>query len=122
MTLEEKSAHELGREGELIACRYLEAKGYKILARGFRYQHWEIDIVALDGETLVFIEVKTRHHGRFGFPEEAVNTAKQARIRASASGWLASQAHKFQDCRFDILSITYQLGGPPEIVHLQDAF
>ncbi len=122
MTSKVSTAHELGKTGESAAVNYLEAKGYEILAQGFRYQHTEIDIIACHGQTVVFVEVKTRRNERYGFPEEAVDTTKQTRIKTTAAYWLSRQKQKFRDCRFDILSIIFRSEKDFEIFHLRDAF
>ena len=113
----------LGRGGEDAAVAYLEKNRYRILARGFRFLHGEIDIVARHEETIVFIEVKTRAGGEFGPPEEAVTASKQRRIRRMAEGFLM----KFRigpdtPCRFDVLSLRVGEDGVPEIRHVKDAF
>ena len=113
----------LGRSGEDAAVAYLERNRCRILARGFRALHGEIDIIARDGETLVFIEVKTRAGGEFGPPEEAVTGAKQRRIRRMAEAFLS----KFRigpdtPCRFDVLSVHVGADGIPEIRRVKDAF
>jgi len=102
---------------------YLEKNRYRILARGFRFLHGEIDIIARQGETIVFIEVKTRSGAGFGSPEEAVTASKQKRIRRMAEGFLM----KFRigpnvPCRFDVLSISVGKDDVPEIRHVKDAF
>ncbi len=113
----------LGRSGEDAAVDYLEKNRYRILARGFRLLRGEIDIIARDGETIVFIEVKTRAGKGFGPPEEAVTAPKQRRIRRLAEGFLK----KFRigpdtPCRFDVLSLRVGEDGVPEIRQVKDAF
>ena len=71
----------LGREGERLAAEYLEKKGYKVVASRFRLFHGEIDLIAWDGDTLVFVEVKARTSDDFGLPEESVTPAKQRQRR-----------------------------------------
>ncbi|MCX7974190.1 MAG: YraN family protein, partial [Candidatus Aminicenantes bacterium] len=115
-------AQELGQRGEEIACQYLEKKGYKILVRGFRYRRVEIDLIARQGSSLVFIEVKTRRHNDFGYPEEAVNNLKMRNLKAAASAFLNQSKEKFKECRFDILSITYRTQKDYQIDHFEDAF
>jgi putative endonuclease len=70
----------LGKRGENAAARYLRRRGYKILARGDRFGPGELDIVALDGETIVFVEVKTRESTVAGHPADAVDNVKQRRL------------------------------------------
>ena len=113
----------LGRSGEDAAVDFLEKNRCRILARGFRALRGEIDIVARDGDTIVFIEVKTRAGAGFGSPEEAVTAAKQRRIRRMAEAFLS----KFRigpdtPCRFDVISLGPGNGGDTEIRHIKDAF
>ena len=112
----------LGRAGEEIACRYLAGKGYEIVARGFRMFRGEIDIVARDGGTLVFVEVKTRADVSFGRPEEAVTPGKQRQLRKLAQGYLVVHPAPGVDCRFDVVAIL--LRGPDDVrlEHFIDAF
>jgi putative endonuclease len=115
---------ELGQQGEEEAARYLTAKGYRILDRGFRMFGGEIDIIARQRETLVFIEVRTRRRTDFGFPDESVNLSKQNQVRKIALGYLLKK-HLPPDrtsCRFDVLSIVWAEGRSAVITHLEDAF
>ena len=115
-------AHALGRRGEEMALEYFRLKGYKIVERGFRLFRGEIDIIAYDGDTLVFIEVKTRATTEFGLPEEAVTPAKQSQIRKIARGFLIERSLGEPDCRFDVLAIMAQEGSDPVITHYESAF
>jgi putative endonuclease len=115
-------AYALGRRGEEIALEYLRRKGFRIVSRGFRLFHGEIDIIAWDGETLVFVEVKTRATTEFGLPEEAVTPAKQVQIRKIARGYLVTSGLGEPDCRFDVLAILVPEGEDPAITHYPDAF
>jgi putative endonuclease len=113
----------LGHGGEDAAAAYLEKNRYRILARGFRFLHGEIDIIARDGETIVFIEVKTRAGSGFGPPEEAVTALKQQRIRRMAEGFLMKfRIRPDAPCRFDVLSLRVGEDGIPDIRHVKDAF
>ncbi len=116
-----------GRAGEEIACRRLERRGYRILARNWRTRYGELDIVARRGGVLAFIEVKTRNDRAMGEPFEAVTAAKQRRIRRMAEAWLQAHAATAAagDCdyRFDVISIVLdEHGGAGEYRHLVDAF
>jgi putative endonuclease len=116
------AAHALGRRGEEIALEYFRRKGYRIVERGFRLFRGEIDIIAFDRDTLVFIEVKTRTTTEFGLPEEAVTPAKQSQIRKIARGFLIDRALGEPDCRFDVLAILVLEDGDPLITHYENAF
>ena len=110
----------LGKSGEELAAQYLINKGYQILERNWRAYRKEIDIIALDGEEIVFVEVKTRQDEEFGTPEMAVNRAKRAHIYAAASAYYFS--HNLElDVRFDVVAVLYR-DGRAEINHLVDAF
>jgi len=112
----------LGRDGEEIACRYLEAKEYEIVARGFRMFRGEIDVIARDGETLVFVEVKARTDESYGRPEEAVTPAKQRQIRRVAQGFLVAHPHPGVGCRFDVIAILFRDRDDYRLEHFVDAF
>lgn len=116
------SWQDLGRLGEDIACHYLEKNGYRILARRYRDRRAEIDIIAQKGQTLVFVEVKTRRHQEFGYPEETIKKPKKNRLRGAAAGFLSQHRENFSDFRFDILSIIFKSENNYEIAHFEDAF
>lgn len=115
-------SHALGRSGEEAAADYLKKKKFTILERGFRFHHGEIDIIARDRNTLVFIEVKTRQSSDFGRPEESVTPAKQAQLRRLAEAYLTVKNLSRIACRFDILSLIPDGKGGYQIHHFQDAF
>jgi putative endonuclease len=97
----------LGREGESRAAEFLEARGYRIVARNVRADRVEIDLVARRGPLLVFIEVKTRRSTRFGSAAESVDPRKQHRLRRGAGAWLASKpdaARGSKRVRFDVVT------------------
>src|SRR5712691_11033457 len=111
----------LGKRGEDLACEELERRGYAIIARRFRVRSGELDIVARDGPTLVFVEVKARGSHRFGDAAEAVTPLKQRRMTRLASEYL--MRHHLQECpcRFDVVSIHFGVGAA-EIELIQNAF
>ncbi len=96
----------LGPRGEAIARRYLRRRGYLILTRNFRSVNAEIDIVALDGDTLVFVEVKAREGIEAGTPREAVDDHKQEQIRRAAANYVAMRHAQAVATRFDVVAIT----------------
>lgn len=112
----------LGRRGEEIACRYLAGRGYRILARNYRTRLGEVDIIAEQGKTLVFIEVKTRRGRRCGHPFEAVTAAKRRQISKAALLYLAETGRERQAARFDVVAVSLAGGGEPVIELATDAF
>ncbi len=111
----------LGSEGEDLAVRFLQKKGYRIVARNYKTPVGEIDIIARDGDTIVFIEVKTRTDISFGYPFEAVNKRKRQKLKNLALLYLKRQG-KESPVRFDVLSIFYMDNGKKDIEHIKDAF
>jgi len=97
---------EIARRGEDAAAAFLERVGMRVEARNWRSPSGELDIVAMDGDTLVFVEVKTRRSERAGTAEEAVSAAKQRRVVRLARAYLASDgAHHAGGVRFDVVAI-----------------
>lgn len=116
------SAHlETGRLGEAEACRFVREIGYRILEVNWRYKHLEVDIIAMDGDVLVFIEVKTRKSLRYGQPFEAVGYHKQQKLNRAANLYIAYKKHQ-GDVRFDIISIFSDASKKTEVEHIKDAF
>lgn len=113
--------NELGIKGENIAAGYLEKKGFKILERNWRFRRAELDIIAFDNKTLVFVEVKTRSDDIFQRPEEAVTTSKRRHIIKAAIGYMDSIGHEWS-IRFDIISVVLRGENEPQIDYFKDAF
>ena len=109
-----------GRAGEDLAATFLEQKGYQIIARNYRFDRGEIDLIAMDGKELVFIEVKTRHTGAYGSPEESITPFKEAQLKKVAEGYLFQHQIEEQACRFDVVAFTFE-NGKPQIRVLQNA-
>jgi len=95
----------LGKSGESIAVRHLETLGYRILQRNYRSPFGEIDIVARQGQTIAFVEVKARRSRRFGNPKAAVTPAKQRKISMTALHYLKSRNQLQAKARFDVITI-----------------
>lgn len=112
--------HDLGKIGENLAVELLINKGYQILERNWRSGHKEIDIIALDGDTLVAVEVKTRKSNTYGEPDLAVGMMKQQMLI-----WAADTYVRYRnldvDVRFDIISIVFT-DKDKYIEHIEDAF
>ena len=107
----------VGRWGENIACEYLSKHNYKIVDRNFTCHFGEIDVVAWDGESVIFVEVKARKDDSFGLPREAVNWRKQQTIVQCAQYWLYKKKQTGVPVRFDVVEI---LGD--KVTHIKDAF
>lgn len=113
----------LGDEGERAAVRRLKKQGYRILARQHRNRIGEIDIIALDGSQIVFVEVKTRRTTETGQPHEAVDQRKQQKIARAALAWLKDNRRLNQSCRFDVVSVVWESDDQtPQIDHFKHAF
>jgi putative endonuclease len=111
----------LGKIGEDLACRELQRRGYAILTRRYRRRVGELDIVARDGRTLVFVEVKARDGLEFGAGGEAVTAVKRRRMVGVAEEYLVRHRLVGCRCRFDVVSIDFQTGGPVIEIY-QNAF
>ena len=114
--------NELGSHGESIAAAYLTAAGLRLLDRNWRCREGELDIVARDGDALVFCEVKTRRGLGFGDPVEAVTPTKQRRLRTLAQRWLAAHDEHAPELRFDVVGVLVRPSRPALVTHLPAAF
>ena len=110
----------LGKKGEELAAILCSERGLLILEMNYRTPSGEIDIIAKDGDVLVFIEVKTRTGNVYGAPYEAVTRKKRAKIRTVALGYM-KRLRKEVPVRFDVISVSLQ-GGKPALEYIQDAF
>jgi len=111
----------LGRRGEQLAARFLERAGLRLLERRFRLRCGEIDLIALDGELVVFVEVKTRRGHGYGAPAESVTSSKQRKLARTAMAFLSGRGWHERPCRFDVIEVL-ECGKTTEIRHLRDAF
>ena len=111
--------NELGRWGEDIAVAQLEQEGFTIMERDWKSGHRDIDIIALDGDTVVFVEVKTRRNRLFGEPEEAIDWHKQQNLILAINHYV-KQKRICQEIRFDVVSVIGIPGTTPEINHIKD--
>ena len=113
----------IGSHGEVLAREYLKGQGYRILEENFRNKLGEIDLIAQDGKTICFIEVKTRQSLLQGHPYEAVNAWKIRKLSQLATSYLK---YKFGSVeifsRFDVISIIQQKDTSPTIQHIKNAF
>ena len=111
----------LGSKGEDVAAKFLKRNGYRIIARNYKTPLGEIDIIAKDGNTIVFIEVKTRTSYAFGYPFESVTTKKKQKLKNLALLYLKKHGHQ-SAARFDVISISSDNDMKMDIEHIKDAF
>ena len=111
----------LGRRGEEAAARYLRRKGYRIVARGQREGRSEIDLVAVDGRVVVFVEVKTLASSELGHPADAITPDKQKALTRGALSYLKRHGLLEYASRFDVVAITWS-NRKPRIEHIRNAF
>jgi len=112
---------ELGKEGEEIAIRFLKKNGYKIIERNYVCKMGEMDIIAREKDTLVFVEVKTRTSTAFGPPQLAVNSAKQRQLSKVALYFLKEKQLEDMKARFDVVAILL-LPERPDVQIIKNAF
>src|SRR5512136_1427792 len=112
----------LGERGEAIATAYLRGQKFAIVERNFRCKGGEVDIIARDGKTLVFVEVKTRRTLSFGPPQLALTPFKQRQISKAALTWLAKKRLFGASARFDVIAIIAPDHQVPQIDHIRNAF
>jgi putative endonuclease len=117
-----RTTSDLGAHGERIAAAYLTDAGLRVLDRNWRCRDGELDLVAREGDALVFCEVKTRRGIGFGHPVEAVTSSKQRRLRLLAQRWLAAHDEHAPDLRFDVVGVLVRPSRPPLVKHLRGAF
>lgn len=118
-----KPLDRLGDRGEDLAARTLQSQGLKVIERQLRGLYGELDLVALDAETVVFVEVKTRTSIAAGDPTEAVTPAKQQKITKSALAYLKRRRWLDRRCRFDVVAILWDGGrNEPQVTHYRNAF
>jgi putative endonuclease len=112
----------VGAYGERLAARHLTDNGLVILDRNWRCPLGELDIVARDGDVVVFCEVKTRRGAGFGEPVDAVVPAKARRLRRLAAEWLGAAGVRAEEVRFDVVSVLVPRRGAAEVEHLRGVF
>lgn len=116
------SNSELGARGEALAALHLIDSGLEVVDRNWRSKYGELDIVARDGDVLVFVEVKTRSGTGYGTPAESVTYTKQQRIRRLALAWLDDRGSPWVRVRFDVIAILLTREGDPVVSHLRAVF
>ena len=116
------SNSKLGARGEALAVLHLIDAGMEVIDRNWRSRYGELDIVARDGDVLVFVEVKTRSGVGYGTPAESVTHTKQLRIRGLALAWLDERGSPWVRLRFDVVAIMMTRNGEPVVTHLRGVF
>ena len=111
----------VGKKGESLAAEFLRKNGYRIVENNFRNIYGEIDIIAIEGKTLVFIEVKTKTNSKFGPPKMAVDLRKQRQISKAALAYLTQKRMNNNPARFDVVGIS-MLENKTEIELIKNAF
>ena len=115
------STKQRGDLGEDAAARYLKGHGYRVLERNWRYRQWELDLICRDGDTVVFVEVKTRGVGTLGIPADGLNRKKQARLVKAASQYLTKNNLWDEPCRFDLAAVI-DTGSGMDVEYIENAF
>jgi putative endonuclease len=113
----------LGKRAEELTCVELIRRGYELVETNYRCRWGEVDIIARDGSTLVFVEVRSRRSSRFMTPAESVDERKQAKLILTAQHYLSThECIGEPDCRFDVVEVRFERGKPVAIELIQGAF
>ncbi|WP_449439991.1 YraN family protein [Pedobacter steynii] len=115
------SHNDLGKRGEDIAKEYLENLGYHILKMNWRYGRAEVDVIANQDGTIIFVEVKTRSSTDYGEPEDFVSSKKEKQLEYASSAYIEMNNHE-GEIRFDIIAIVFENKHLYKINHIEDAF
>lgn len=110
-----------GLFGERLAERYLTSRGYRVIERRWRTRTGEIDLIAYDGDEVVFVEVKARRTASYGLPEESVDDVKAARLRAAAYAYLARTDPQPDSFRIDVIAVHAGADGKTALRHYRSA-
>jgi putative endonuclease len=114
---------ELGAAGEDLAARHLGRQGYRVIERNYSFLDGEIDLIAMDGDVLAFVEVKTRSCDAFGPPELAVDYRKQRRIQRAAERFIVQKRLRRPIIRYDVVTVVIQgPDGEPDVKLFKNAF
>jgi putative endonuclease len=111
----------IGRQGEDAAAEHLLAKGLRVLARNVVLGRLELDLVCEDGNTLVFVEVKTRAEGSLAAPADGLTAQKRSRLLRAAQSYLSKHDLWDRPCRFDLVSVLFRAGAVASVEHVENA-
>src|SRR5690625_6467082 len=111
--MSDRTTKQIGDHGEELAASYLEAKGWLIFDRNYRFEKAELDIVATDRNYIIFVEVKTRSNTYFGRPEEYVTPIKKRNMKKAAEDWIYERKMETAVCRVDVIVNVEQYYGAP---------
>lgn len=117
-----KSRRALGAAGEAAAAGYLERRGFRVIETNVRCRFGELDLVALEGSAVVFVEVKSNRGGRYGAPEEMLTLAKQRRLTRLALWYLQRRGWLGRAARFDVVAVDWDPRGAALVRHFPNAF
>lgn len=121
MTTASDHRRPLGQRGEQLAAEHLQRQGYTIRTRNWRCKHGEMDIIALQNATLVFVEVRTRHADSTDASFESITPRKRAKLSALAHTYLAEHELENMDWRVDVIAVIFPRSGQPMIEQVEDA-
>ncbi|WP_062076505.1 YraN family protein [Demequina globuliformis] len=113
------TAQQVGRIGEDAAYEWMVDRGWRVLARNWRCEHGEIDLVGVEDDTLVIAEVKARRSGATGLPQEAVTPRKLARLRRLAGAWLGASGRHWSQVRIDVFAVRVGPDASVNVEHLR---
>ncbi|MGH8353521.1 MAG: YraN family protein [Pseudomonas sp.] len=112
-----------GRAAEALACSHLQQQGLRLLAQNWRCRRGELDLVMLDGDTVVFVEVRYRRHAAWGGALESVDARKREKLACAAEHFLQQESRwAKRPCRFDVIAISADGNSPPRLNWIQNAF
>jgi putative endonuclease len=112
---------QIGKQGETLAASYLMGLGYTILDINWRHHHWELDIISAIGNTLHFVEVKTRTSLLFGHPEEHISAKKMRHLKNAACHYHYLHP-QYKNIQFDVIAINFEINNDPKIYFIEDVY
>lgn len=113
----------LGRRAEELAAAELKRRGCEVIETNYRCRYGEIDIIAQNGRTIIFVEVRSRRSTEPAYPSESVTRKKQSKLILTAQHYLSAKNYPSdQDCRFDVIAVNFEQGKPVAVEVIEDAF